>query len=285
MRRFATLTLLGLSVGGLVGCDQKPPPVIGAKPIEQSKAEEVEFKPPARPDTSDKAARQLLDEMLAAHTGGKPEKLAALKECSFTRKGIADTPVGRLTAVWKRDVVWPDNYRIRLETSDTSGNTTTQTYALRGPEAWYQLGDGNKKDKLPAGLVPNLKSQYHEDCVTLLFVLADPKTVAAGGPADKLGEKELATVDVWTPTGQHARLGIDTKTKLLTKVVYVGQEAETQQTSYTVTKELTFQEYKEFAGVKLGSKMFAQTRAKPLGEWTDLTVETTKPDAKVFDGP
>jgi hypothetical protein len=286
MKRIATLTLLGLCVGGLVGCGPKPPPVNVAKPLDQEQPEAKEFQPPAKPDTSDPAARKLLDEMLAAHTGGKPDKLAALKECSFTRKGIADTPVGRLTAVWKRDVVWPDGYRIRLETSDTSGTKTTQTYALRGEVAWFQLGDEtSKKDKLAAGLVPNLKSQFHEDCVTLLFVLADPKTVAAGGPPDKLGDKDLATVDVWTPNGQHARLGIDTKTKLLTKVVYVGREAESQQASYPVTKELTFQEYKEYAGVKLGSKMFAQTRAKPLGEWTDLTVETTKPDAKLFDGP
>jgi hypothetical protein len=288
MKRVATFTLIWLSAGGLVGCGQKPPPVIEAKAIEQPKAEEFEFKPPPKPETSDPAAKKLLDEMLAAHTGNKPEKLAALKECSFTRKGTADTPGGRVTAVWKRDILWPDCYRIRLETNYATGTKMTQSYALRGDKAWFQPGDDTtaKKVELAAGLTPALKGQFHEDCVTLLFVLADPKAVVAKGPTETLGDKELATVDVWTPAGQHARLGIDTKTKLLAKVVYVGHEADPQtNSSYPVAKELTFQEYKEFAGVKLGSKMFAQTRAKALGEWTELTVETTKPDAKVFDGP
>ena len=47
----------------------------------------------------------------------------------------------------------------------------------------------------------------------------------------------------------------------------------------------TFLEYKEFAGVKLGAKLYAKTRSQSLGEWTELTVDTTKPDAKLFDGP
>lgn len=288
MKRVATLTLLGLSVAGLVGCGQKPPPVIQAKALDQQKPEETEFKPPAKPETSDPAAKKLLDEMLSAHTGGKPDRLAALKDCSFTRKGVAETPAGKTTTAWKRDILWPDNYRIRLETSYPDGTKMTQSYALRGDKAWFQPGDdaAAKKVELAAGLTPALKGQFHEDCVTLLFVLADPKAVAAGGPPDRLGDQDLLTVDVWTPAGRHARLGIDAKTKLLTKVLYVGHEADPQtNTSYSVAKELTFQEYKEFAGVKLGSKMFAQTRAKALGEWTELTVDTTKPDAKVFDGP
>jgi hypothetical protein len=286
MKRIATVTLLGLCAGGLVGCGEKPPQIKEAKPIEQAKAGEADLKPPPKPGASDPEAKKRLDEMLAAHTGGKPDKLAAFRECSFTRTGLADTPVGRLRAVWKRDLIWPDRYRIRLETSDTSGNKTTQNYALRGEAAWFQLGDDpNPKGKMAPGVVPNLRSQFHEDSITLLFVLADPQTLVAKGLDDKLGDKDLATLDVWTPAGEFARLGVDKKTNLLTRVVYLGQEAESQTASYAVTKEITFQEYKEFGGVKLGSKMYAQTRAKPLGEWTELTVDATRPDPKLFDGP
>lgn len=288
MKRVVTIALISLSVAGPVGCGPKPPPVVQAKPIEQEKVEDKEFKPPAKPEASDPAAKKLLDEMLAAHTGGKPDKLAALKDCSFTRKGIAETPAGKTTTVWKRDILWPDNYRIRLETNYPDGTKTMQSFVLRGDKAWFQPGDDTtaKKQEVATGLIPALKGQFHEDCVTLLAVLADPKTLVASGPPEMLLEKELKTVDVWTPAGHHARLGIDPKTKLLTKVVYVGHEADPHTaTSYPVTKELTFQEYKEFAGVKLGSKMFVSTRVKSLGEWTELTVETTKPDAKLFDGP
>jgi len=286
MKRVATLTLLGLSLGVSVGCGEKPPPIIQAKPIEKEKAPDLELKPPPKPEASDPEAKKILGEMLAAHTGGQPDKLASLRECTFTRKGLADTPVGRLNAVWKRDLIWPDRYRIRLETSDTAGNKTTQTYALKGDAGWFQLGDDpNPKSKLAAGVVANVRSQFHEDCVTLLAVLADPKTLVARAIDEKLNDKLLTTLDVWTPTGDHARLGIDPQTKLLTRVVYVGVEAESQTSSYSVTKELTFQEYKEFGGVKLGSKVYVKTRSKALGEWTELTVEIAKPDPKVFDGP
>ena len=52
-----------------------------------------------------------------------------------------------------------------------------------------------------------------------------------------------------------------------------------------VVRELSFKEYKEFAGVKLGTQVQVRTKAKPLGEWTDLTLDVTKPDPKLFDGP
>lgn len=277
MTRIVTLTLLGLSLGLTVGCGDKPPAVIEAKAIEQPKAENAELKPPPKPAATDPAARNLLDEVLAAHTGKQPDKLSALRECSFTRKGTTD----RLSAVWKRDMVWPANYRIRIEMSDTSGNKKILTYALRGEASWVQGGDDpNPKGKMDAETRTTVRSQLHEDGLTLLFVLADPQTLVAPAADEKWNDKELSVVDVWTPAGDHARLGIDKKTKLLTRIVYVGQEAGTP-----VTKEVTFQEYKEFGGVKLGSKMYAQTRSKPLGEWTELTLETTKPDPKLFDGP
>ena len=281
---------------GLAGCGQTPPPVQEAKKIDQAKPADDELKPPPKPAETAPDARKLLDEMLAAHTGGSPDRLSALRQCSFTRRGWADTPVGRLNAVWKRDLIWPDRYRIRLETSDTAGTKTTQTFALRPGGAWMQPGDDPApKTELAPGIVPNVKSQFHEDAVTLLFVLADPKTVAARGADERLagvpgekgekGERELLGLDVWTPNGEHARLGVDKKTKLLARVVYVGQEAESPTASYAVTKELVIQDYKEVGGVKLGAKLYAKTRAKLLGEWTELTVDTTKPDPKLFDGP
>jgi hypothetical protein len=281
MKRLTAFALGGLPLGGLVGCGDKPAPVIEARPIDKPKAQDAELKPPPRPAASDPAARAVLDDMLAAHTAGQPDRLAALRECSFTRSGQADTQVGRVRAVWKRDLIWPDRYRIRTEMSDSSGNKKVLNYALRGDTGWGQPGDDpNPKAKADADTLATIRSQLHEDALTLLFVLADPKTLAARGPDEQAGEKELTTLDVWTPAGDHARLGVDKKTKLLARILYLGREGDA-----AVTKELTFQEYKEFGGVKLGSKMYAQTRAKPLGEWTELTVELAKPDAKLFDGP
>lgn len=286
MNRISALTLVGLSLGLVVGCGDKPRPVIEAQQIDKPKGDDGELKPPPKPAATDPDARKLLDEMLDAHTGKQPDKLNALRECSFTRKGTTDTPNGQLKAVWRRDLAWPDRYRLRTELSNTTGYTGVQTFALRGEVGWHQPGDeSNPKGKMAAGVVTNLRSQFHEDAVILLFVLADPKTLAAKAADERWNEKELSVVDVWTPAGDHARLGIDKKTKLLTRIVYVGHEAESPTDVYPVTKQITFQEYKEFGGVKLGSKMYAATRSKPLGEWTELTVDLTKPDPKLFDGP
>jgi hypothetical protein len=280
MKRLTTFALVGLSLGLTVGCGDKPPAVIEAKAIDQPRAESAELKPPPKPAATDPDARKLLDDMLAAHTGNQPDKLAALRECSFTRKGTLDNQV---TAVWKRDLVWPDRYRVRTEMSNTAGGKLVHTFALRESVGWLQPGeDPNPKSKLSADMVLTLRSQFHEDAVTLLFVLADGQTLAAKAADEKWNDKELGVADVWTPAGEHARLGIDKKTKLLTRIVYVGREASSPD---PVTKEITFQEYKEFGGVKLGSKMYAQTKSQSLGVWTELTVDLTKPDAKLFDGP
>ncbi|MCU0702458.1 MAG: hypothetical protein MUF18_00515 [Fimbriiglobus sp.] len=283
MNRHLTFAWLGLVVAA-TGCEQKPPPVVVAKPIEQPK-DDGELKPPAKPVASDPAARKLLDEVLAAHTGGQPGKLAAFKECSFTRKGQQEFNGGRLTATWKRDFIWPDRYRIRLDTGDGSGVKLTQTFALRGADSWAQAGDDpNPKAKTPPENVPVIRSQFFEDALTLLFPFADAAAVVApaGDDKDAVSGKELALLDVWPATGGHARLAIDKKTKLLYRLTYLGREAVPVE---PLTKELTFLDYKELHGVKLAARMRVDTRAKSLGEWTELSVEMTKPDAKVFDGP
>lgn len=281
MKRFATFTILGLSLGVSVGCGEKPPPIIEAKRIDQSKDQDGELKPPPKPAVSSPIAQKLLDEMLAAHTGGKPDKLAAFRECTFTRKGVTDTSNGRVTAVWKRDLIWPDRYRMRTEMSNTTGGKITQTFALREDVGWMQPGE-NPKTKMDANLVPSLRGQFQEDALSLLFLFTDPKTLTANPLDEKVYDKELTTVDVWTPNGEYARLSIDKKTKLLFRILYLGREASSPE---PLTKEVTFQEYQEFNGVKLGSKMYTKTRTQSLGEWTELIVETTKPDPKVFDGP
>lgn len=284
MKRFATFALLGLSLGASVGCGEKPPPIVEAKPVEKDKAKDGELKPPPKPPESNPVARKLLDDMLAAHTGGKPEKLDAFRECTFTRKGSTDAPGGRITAVWKRDLIWPDRYRMRTEMSYPNGAKITQTFGLRGEVSWKQPGEdaAGPKTPLEAQQVPSLKGQLQEDGLTLLFLFADPKVVVANPLDEKVYDKELTSVDVWLPNGEYARLGVDKKTKLLFRILYLGYEASS---AGPLTKEITFQEYQEFNGVKLGSKTFAKTRTQSLGEWTELSVETTKPDPKVFDGP
>lgn len=277
MNRFITLLLLAGSAGLLVGCGAKPAPIIEAKPIDKPKVDDNELKSPARPEASDPDAKRLLDQMLAAHTGGQPDKLAALKECTFTRKGHQESTAGRFPATWTRHLSWPGSYRLRVELELGSGVTQQIQFAFGSSGAWR--ASGGDKVKTPLGPEDRLDvtAQCHEDALALLFPFTDPAVVV--GKADTK-DPNMSEVHAWVPAVGYVRVGIDAKTKLLARLTYNGRES-----NVPVMKELTFEDHKEFAGVKLGTKVQVRTKAKPLGEWTDLTLDVVKPDPKLFDGP
>lgn len=279
-RRWAAVAGGVLLAVGLVGCGDNPPPVQEAKPIEQPKPEEDKLIPPAKPAASDDAGGKLLAEVLAAHTGGKPDKLAALRECSFTRKGLLQGPDRMVPSTWSVQLAWPDKYRAVTELQPQPGVKTQITFALTPAGAWRRKE--GEKDKTP--LEPENKAdfttQFHEDALFLLFVLADPKTVVTRGTDETVGDAEQYVLHVWTPAVEYARLDISRKTKLVSRFAYNGREMNTP-----VVKEVVFTEYKEFAGVKLASKLYVKGKGHLLAEWTELTVDATKPDPKVFDGP
>jgi hypothetical protein len=277
-RRWAAVAA-GLLLAGLVGCDNPPPPVNEAKPIEKPQQEELTLTPPARPDRSGEDGAKLLAEVLNAHTGGKPDKLAALRECSFTRKGVIETPNGRVPSAWSVKLVWPDLYRADTELTLPQGFKGQASFGLTKAGGWRRKGEGAAKETLESPDLADLIAKFHEDALFLLFTLADPKTVVTQGTDEKVGDTELHVLHAWTPGLEYARLGVDAKTKLLTRFTYNGREM-----NVPVVKEMVFTEYKEFAGVKLGSKVYIKGGGKLLFEWTELTVDATKPDPKVFDG-
>jgi hypothetical protein len=273
MKRLLCIPLFML----LAGCGDAPAPVNEAKRIERPKEADNDLKPPSRPAASDDAGKKLLAEVLAAHTGGQPDKLAALRECSFTRKGVQYLSAGQTPAEWSTALLWPDRYRLRIELGYGGGVKQVQTFASNPAAAWVRAGDEPApKEPMDKEVALTLASQKNEDAISLLFILADPATVVTRAADDQ----NLLGLHVWTPGIEYARLRIDPKTKLLTRFTYNGREGTDQ-----VMKELIFQEFKEYAGVKLGAKMAARAKGNLLAEWTELTVDTAKPDPKSFDGP
>lgn len=280
MRRRAAVAA-GLLLVGLAGCSDTPPPVNEAKPFEQPKAEELTLTPPTKPDKSGEDGARLLAEVLAAHTGGKPDRLNALRECSFTRKGQAETPNGRASTEWKTQLRWPDRYKMQIELGFGGGVKQVRTYGSNPTGTWLQIGDATTaKVALDPDQSLTLKSQLQEDSVFLLFILADSNTIVLQGTDAKVGDDTLHILHAWTPGLEYARLSIDAKTKLLTRFTYTGREG-----TLPAVKEVVFAEHKEFTGVKLGSRVYVKAGGKLMAEWTELTVDTTKPDPKVFDGP
>lgn len=278
MRRWAAVAG-GLLLVGLAGCGSNPPPVNEAKSIESAKQEEYKLVPPVKPDKSGEDGAKLLAEVLAAHTGGKPDRLAALRECSFTRKGTIETINGRMTSTWGVKLAWPDNYRANTELTLPQGFKRQASFGLTKAGGWRRTGEGEAKVTLEAADHADLTSQFHEDGLFLLFTLADPKTVVTQGPDEKVGNDDLHVLHVWTPGLEYARLSIDPRSKLLTRFSYNGREV-----NVPVVKEVVITEHKEFAGVKLGSKMYVKIGGKLTAEWSELSVDATKPDPKVFEG-
>jgi len=266
-----------------VGCDPEPPPVVAAKKIEEQKVVVPELKPPIKPAQSDESAAQLLKESLAAHTGGHPERLDKLKNCSFARSGVVNMSNGVFPALWKMDLIWPDRYRMHAEIQ--MGATVTRTFA-RSPAGAWQYPPDNPQDKLEkqpldAEAARTLTAQFQEDCVGLLFPLADPATVTVRATDETLAGKEVIGLHVWTPALDYVLVSIDKKSKLLTRIVYNGREAR-----MNMVKEVVVTEHQEFDGVKLASKMYVKANGRNLADWHKLTITTDKPvDPKVFDAP
>jgi hypothetical protein len=282
IRRGITGGVLAAAVGlAGVGCDTDPPPVIEAKKIEEPQIAVPELKPPIKPAQSDEAAAQLLKEAIAAHTGGHPERLDKLRNCSFTRTGVVTMPSGAFPAVWKMDVLWPDRYRMTAEIQ--AGASITRTVFTRSPAGAWQFPPDNPQGKqaLDKESARTFLAQFHEDAVGLLFPLADRATVVTRATDETVNGKELVGLHVWTPALDYALVSIDKKTKLLTRVVYNGREDR-----FNVVKELVATEHQEFDGVKLASKLYVKGNGRNLADWTKLSVTTDKPvDPKVFDGP
>lgn len=280
--------LLFLASASLLGCQPDPPTLRTAKPTDPPPATLLELKPPTKPAQSSPEAQKKLDAMLAVHSGGKPERLQLLKSCSFTRTGgmALNGTVGAATQTV--DVQWPARFRHSTEvTGETvgiiaggltpEGNWLSQSSRPFGEAAPKAL----PKQKLPDELLLTLQRQMQEDACFLLFPFADPQARALLADDAKLGDRDCYGLHVWTPALEYALLHIDKKTDALVRMAFTGHES-----GKNVLKELLIDDSPEFAGVKLGSKVYVRAAGIDLAEWRSLKVTGGKTfDAKSFDGP
>ena len=270
MKRLAFLFFLPLA-----GCGTNPPPVVEAKALPTAAAEGTEAKPPPRPAASDEAGAKLLAEVLAAHGGA--DKLAALRACSFTRKGTADVPNGKAASEWAVALDYPARYRLRMELN-FGATKLLNVYALTPAGGWTREGIDPAKKALSADFARTTAAQMHEDSVSLLFGLADPKAVAVRVPAEDAGKGELA-LHVWTPGVEFVRVWVTPATKRMARFSYLGREG-----TAATTKEVVVADSKTFGALTLPSRMSVRAPGRQIAEWSDLTLNPAKPDAAVFDG-
>ncbi len=282
MLRFVAFCL-GLPVcAALLGCGGADPlPIREAKKIDQPVMKPAELTAPMKPVQSEPAARALLDEMLAAHTDGKPAAVNQFKSCYVVRSGAVEKPVGRLRMTWKTHMIWPDRYRVGMEV--LGQGLTTQTYCMAPGNNWQFPSGTNSPDKAPlaAEVVSTMQAQFEEDSITLLFGLLGEDVLVTRGVDETINGVELLTLHVWTPGLSYAQIGIDKTTKLLRRILYNGREL-----TDLVIKELLVMGYTDINGVKMPSRIGIRGSGRPLAEWVDLTISTTEPlDAKLFEKP
>lgn len=286
LRRYSPAILL--LAGAVLGCKPDPPTIRTAKPVEEEHVDApFELKPPAKPEKSDPEARKKLDAMLAAHTGGKPELLQKFKACTFTRQGLINLN-GPRTAVQTIDFEWPSRYKYKSEiTIDSTsvfqvGLTPTENWQYPPePDPTKPPPDKLQKQKLDADVATTVRRQMQEDAVFLLFPFAEAQTVVLPADDAVIGDKKCFGLHVWTPALDYALVQIDKSNSMLVRFVYKGRERRNE-----VVKEVVFEEFQDYAGVKLGSKIYLKAVGTDLASWRSLAVTSGKTfDPKHFENP
>ncbi len=264
----------------MIGCGTNPPPVFEAKALPTAPATSGEVKIPPKPEKSDEAGAKLLAEVLAAHGGA--DKLAALRTCSFTRKGTADAPGSKAVCEWVVALDYPTRYRLRMQ-MHFGANNLLNVYALNPAGGWSQDGNDPPRKPLQAEQQPTVAAQMHEDSVALLFPFTDPKAVVVRATADDaavIGGKPEFALHIWTPGVEFVRVWVNPATKRITRFAYQGREG-----TLPTPKEVIVSDYKEIKGLTLPSKMAVRAPGRLINEWSDLIVDMAKPDEKKFDAP
>ncbi len=274
----------------LAGCKPEPATPRTAKPTDVPSAGPLELKPPAKPGQSSPEGQAKLAALLAAHTGGKPARLDALKSAGFTRVGVLflNGPPG-FPATQTVEVAWPARFKSSTEiTTETVGTTAV---GLSPEGNWISQsnrphGDtGAKalpKQKIVDDLLLTAQRQMQEDHCFLLFPFADPVTKVLIADDAKIGqERDCYGLHVWTPALEYALLHVDKKSNLLVRLSFAGHE-----NGRDVLKELLFEDAQDFGGVKLPAKVYIRAAGIELAEWRSLKVTAGKTfDPKHFDNP
>jgi len=285
-RTFPAMLLLACAI---LGCKPEPKTLPTAKPMDETKVVALELKPPAKPEKSDPEARKKLDAVLAAHTGGKLELLQKLKSVSFTRNGLinADGPPGR-TSVQTIDVDWPARYKYRTEIQFDglavfqAGLTPTENWRYPAePDPSKPPPEKPEKQKLDGEVTLTVRRQMQEDALFLLFPFADPLTVVLPAEDATIGDKACFGLHVWTPALEYVLVHVEKANSMLVRYAFKGRERRSE-----VVKELVFEEFGDFGGVKLGTKIYLRAVGTDLASWRSLTVTAGKTfEPKYFDNP
>jgi hypothetical protein len=273
MRRCVWLAVLA------VGCGESPRPITPAQAVKSETVDPVaDLSDAPAPAASDPAAKQLLAEILAAHTSGKPDLLDALKGgFTLTRTGqVPSAPPALNPQTWTVVGGWPDRFRVKAALP-----TQTINMARDGASYWrnHSLA-GPAAVPMAAVEADDFRHETTGEWLALLFPLADPAIIVAPVPPATDRGKAVVGVRVWHPHLTAAIIHVEADTKLLARVSFAGREQ-----GVPMTKEIVVLSRKAWAGVLLPERTVVKGMGKNLAEWTVTAFAPGAADGKLFREP
>jgi hypothetical protein len=205
---------------------------------------------------------------------GGETKLA--KFDSFTSKGkgkiLEPAEVTYTAEDWSRH---PGKYHFDMEL-DVAGNKVKEVMVFNGPKGWVKIGD--KTQDMPKEMVAAFQDYFHA-----LRLATDPRA---------LNDKEMKLSPLGEmKIGDRAAVGVQASQKGKRDVnVYFDKETglplkcETTAPFFEggqeVTQEFLFEDYKEFEGVKVATKMLWKMDGK---KYLTREIDEIKPEEKIED--
>lgn len=241
---------------------------------------------PAAPKASDPAAKEFVDRVLKAATGGHPDRLDRAKTYDAVFGGMMRLEGAPRGATCRVRAAWPD--RFRADYDFPAGDPKQIVAGLRRPQMWIlRSGPAGPAPFTPANPAEAADAFFADGVgqhwLPTLAPLADPATVVFDARKQALGGVQAETVKVAVPGCPVYTLWFDATTLRLGVVSYTHAETAG---GPPVHKRLTLDRHKEFAGVTLPTRMEYSQNGRTVGEWTAETWNLGAAlDDAVFDPP
>lgn len=243
-------------------------------------------------------ARAIIDKAIKA--GGGADALAKFKSQTFREKGtyygLGD---GRpYTGIYS--VRWPDYFRMKIEVVMKAEDKAKEdrvdvlTMVVAGDKGWVKTEVKTEKavQAMTDAEVAREKNNLHGGYVATLLPLNDKGYTLSTLPEAKVDGKTVVGVKVVVKDRPDVTLWFDKTTGLLAKAEQMVQTEEAPKDKdekpkeKQVKQETTFDDYKDFSGYKIATKVVAKRDGKLFVETTLSDVKPVeKFDEKVFAKP
>lgn len=195
----------------------------------------------AAPSQGDeKDCRAIIDKAIRA-VGGE-EQLAKYKAQTFKEKGSFYGEGAAQPYTGKYAVQWPNQFRMEIEGAFT--------LVLDGDKGWFSMG-GNTQEMTKEQLAQQQESQYAGWVATLRPLKETGFHLSPLGES-KVGDRAVVGVKVTHKGHNDVKLFFDKEHGLLLRYEYRHKDARTGKDAEMVS---TFENYKEFSGLKFPTKM------------------------------